>query len=94
MDTASWKIPAIYKHIERGGGVDHAEMFQVFNMGIGMVAFVPGDQADAAINLLAVRGLTAWKLGVVRQRHADETGDAPAKGGAGGAVTLVGDYRR
>jgi phosphoribosylformylglycinamidine cyclo-ligase len=36
IDTRSWKTPAIFGHIERGGRVDHAEMYQVFNMGIGM----------------------------------------------------------
>ena len=94
IDRSSWSPAPVFDFLMARGDVALAEAEHTFNMGIGMVAFVPGDQADAAINLLAVRGLTAWQLGVVRQRHADETGDAPAKGGAGGAVTLVGDYRR
>ena len=40
IDTAAWKVPAIFQHIEKGGGVDHAEMYQVFNMGIGMCVVV------------------------------------------------------
>ena len=47
IETASWKVPAIFQHIERGGGVDHAEMFQVFNMGIGMTVVVA--EKDAAM---------------------------------------------
>ena len=46
ISTASWKVPAIFQHIERGGKVDHAEMYQVFNMGIGMAVVVA--EKDAA----------------------------------------------
>ena len=48
IDTRSWKTPAIFQHIETGGRVDHAEMYQVFNMGIGMVVIVAAkDRAEA-----------------------------------------------
>jgi phosphoribosylformylglycinamidine cyclo-ligase len=40
IDTKSWKIPAIYQLLEKAGKVDRAEMFQVFNMGIGMAVVV------------------------------------------------------
>lgn len=40
IDTLAWKTPAIFQHIEKGGKVDHAEMYQVFNMGIGMTIIV------------------------------------------------------
>jgi phosphoribosylformylglycinamidine cyclo-ligase len=40
IETESWKVPAIFRHIEKGGGVEHAEMYQVFNMGIGMTLIV------------------------------------------------------
>jgi phosphoribosylformylglycinamidine cyclo-ligase len=37
----SWRVPAIFQIIQRGGAVNPAEMYQVFNMGIGMVLIVP-----------------------------------------------------
>ena len=40
IDTKTWEVPAIFRHIQEGGGVDKAEMYQVFNMGIGMVVVV------------------------------------------------------
>ncbi len=49
IDTRSWKTPAIYGHIERGGRVDHAEMYQVFNMGIGMTIIVAAKDRDAVL---------------------------------------------
>lgn len=48
IDTKSWQVPAIFRHIEEGGKVDHAEMYQVFNMGIGMVVVVAEKDLKAA----------------------------------------------
>jgi phosphoribosylformylglycinamidine cyclo-ligase len=68
IKTDSWKVPAIFQHIERGGGVDHAEMYQVFNMGIGMTVIVAeGDAASVAKKLKArVIGRIERGHGVVR----------------------------
>jgi phosphoribosylformylglycinamidine cyclo-ligase len=40
IDTHAWKVPAIFRHIGDGGKIDRAEMYQVFNMGIGMAVVV------------------------------------------------------
>ena len=45
---------------------------------------------DDALATLRERGVTSWVCGTVRDRRPGETGDAAAKGGAGGAATLVG----
>ncbi len=45
IDTKSWKVPAIFEHIREGGGVDRAEMYQVFNMGIGMAVIVSAKES-------------------------------------------------
>jgi phosphoribosylformylglycinamidine cyclo-ligase len=49
IDTGAWKTPAIYGHIQRGGKVDVAEMYQVFNMGIGMALVVTEKEAAAVL---------------------------------------------
>jgi phosphoribosylformylglycinamidine cyclo-ligase len=61
-------------------------------MGIGMVAVVPADAADASVHFLTERGLPAWVCGEVRERRDGETGDAEAKGGGGGVVRVMGNY--
>lgn len=43
----SWKVPPIFDMIERYGQVDHMEMYNIFNMGIGMVLVVDPDKLDA-----------------------------------------------
>ena len=68
-------------------------MERTFNQGVGMVALVDPASADATLARLAARGLSAWVAGTVRARREGESGDSPAKGGGGGAVTLVGHHR-
>jgi len=40
IDTTSWKVPPIFRLIQRGGDISREEMYQVFNMGIGMALVV------------------------------------------------------
>jgi phosphoribosylformylglycinamidine cyclo-ligase len=44
----SWRVPPIFHVIQRGGSVNPAEMYRVFNMGIGMVLIVPKEREAAA----------------------------------------------
>jgi phosphoribosylformylglycinamidine cyclo-ligase len=40
IDTSTWNVPAIFRLIQRSGGISTGEMYEVFNMGIGMVLVV------------------------------------------------------
>ncbi len=40
IDTKTWNVPTIFQILENNGKVAREEMYQVFNMGIGMVAIV------------------------------------------------------
>ena len=92
VDRATWEPQRIFGLIAGLGRVSRAEMERTFNMGIGMVAIVGPDGADAALRVLADRGVPAWVCGAVRERRAGETGDAVAKGGGGGAASVVGEH--
>lgn len=52
IDTKSWAVPAIFEFLQHHGKVDRMEMYQVFNMGIGMVAIVAEKNADKARSML------------------------------------------
>jgi phosphoribosylformylglycinamidine cyclo-ligase len=45
IDTQAWRTPAIFQIIQQGGKIDPAEMYQVFNMGIGMAMVVSRSDA-------------------------------------------------
>lgn len=49
VDCDSWAVPAIFRHIQKGGGVDAVEMYQVFNMGIGMTIVVAEKDVEAVL---------------------------------------------
>ena len=56
VETKSWRVPPIFDFLERHGEIDRMEMYQVFNMGIGMVAIVnENDSAKAGRILKAKR---------------------------------------
>jgi phosphoribosylformylglycinamidine cyclo-ligase len=92
LDRSTWSPQPVFGTITTLGRVDAADMERTFNMGIGMIAIVDRDDAQTAVDVLAARGLPAWVCGAVRERAPGESGDAEAKGGVGGAVTLVGAY--
>ncbi|MFA7323139.1 MAG: phosphoribosylformylglycinamidine cyclo-ligase [Candidatus Nanopelagicales bacterium] len=94
IQRSSWRPLPIFGLIARTGNVAQLESERTFNMGVGMVAIVGADDADEAIAFLSARGIPSWICGEVRTRREGETGDAEAKGGKGGAVTLQGDYQR
>ena len=92
VDRATWAPHPVFGLVGSTGRVEQAELERTFNMGIGMIAVVDPAGADAALARLAARGVPAWVCGQVRARRDGESGDAEAKGGPGGAVTLVGSY--
>jgi phosphoribosylformylglycinamidine cyclo-ligase len=61
----SWDVPPIFQFIRDRGGVDEAELYQVFNMGIGMTVIVARDKADAALRFIRAQRQAAWLIGEV-----------------------------
>jgi phosphoribosylformylglycinamidine cyclo-ligase len=55
IETKSWTVPPIFQIVQERGGVRGHEMYQVFNMGIGMVAIVPPNDAPAIAKQLRAR---------------------------------------
>ena len=61
----SWDMLPIFRLIVECGGVPEAELYQVFNMGIGMVAIVSADKADAVLKFICTQKHKAWLIGEV-----------------------------
>ncbi len=66
VETSSWNVPNLFQQLERAGGVDRAEMFRTFNMGVGMVVIAGDGEVDAVIGSAAAHGIRAWRLGRVQ----------------------------
>ena len=61
----TWNILPVFQIIEAKGGVPEAELYEVFNMGIGMTVIVAGDRADAVLKFIHAHGQAAWQIGEV-----------------------------
>jgi len=48
------------------GGIDERDMFNTFNMGVGMCIVVPKTQADKAVEMLTASGETAYIIGEIK----------------------------
>ncbi len=64
----SWEILPVFKFLESRGGVSHREMFNIFNMGIGMVIALDASEADKAIEILAAAGERASVIGKITDK--------------------------
>ncbi len=64
----SWEILPIFNFLEAKGGVPHREMFNIFNMGIGMVVALDAADADKAIEVLAKWGEKASVIGKITDK--------------------------
>ncbi|OGW67521.1 MAG: phosphoribosylformylglycinamidine cyclo-ligase [Nitrospirae bacterium RIFCSPLOWO2_02_FULL_62_14] len=63
LRRGSWPVPQIFPLIKKIGRVDEAEMYRVFNMGIGLVLIVSAGDADAVIAKAAALGDAGYKIG-------------------------------
>ena len=94
LERSTWTPAPVFGVIGELGRVDRLDLERTFNMGMGMIAVVSAADAERALALLSERGVPAWVCGNVRARQDGEAGDAEAKGGAGGAVRVVGEHPR
>jgi phosphoribosylformylglycinamidine cyclo-ligase len=70
IETKSWRVPPIFDFLERRGKIDRSEMYQVFNMGIGMVAIVSEKDSEQARRMLKAHRIGTIVKGKGRTRLA------------------------
>ena len=65
INEGTWPILPIFKYLEKTGNIPHREMFNVFNMGIGMMIIVKPEDSDKVIQILESKGEKAYKIGEI-----------------------------
>ena len=68
IETKSRRVPRIFKILQESGNLDAAEMYQVFNMGIGMVAVVSERDAQRAASILRAKQIGRIERGTGKTR--------------------------
>ncbi len=63
IKKSSLKIPPIFKLIQSEGNIPERDMFNTYNMGVGMSIVVPADEAEKALKILRENGEDAYPIG-------------------------------
>ena len=66
----SWPVPPVFELIQRSGDIPERDMYNTFNMGIGLVVAIPKDQVGSALDTLACAGEQAYVIGAVTKGEA------------------------
>ena len=64
IDRKSLRIPPIFGLIQRTGNIPERDMFNTYNMGVGMSIVVPESEAEKALEILRDSGEDAYVIGV------------------------------
>jgi phosphoribosylformylglycinamidine cyclo-ligase len=65
LDRQSWTIPPLFTWLQRAAGLDEAEMFRAFNMGVGLILVTSAADTDRTLAALHAVNEPAWRLGTV-----------------------------
>ncbi|MCH6547199.1 MAG: phosphoribosylformylglycinamidine cyclo-ligase, partial [Gemmatimonadetes bacterium] len=65
IDMSTWQVPPLFTFLQKGGNVERNEMFDVFNMGIGLVAVVSSDAVDEVQTAARAADVPTWVIGEV-----------------------------
>lgn len=68
VDASAIPRLEIFDYLQELGKVEQKEMFNTFNMGVGMVIFVNPEEAEASLESLAAADITGFKLGEVSSK--------------------------
>ena len=63
IDRDSWTVPPVFSWLQKLGDVDEAEMFRVFNMGVGLAVVVSDYYAESIQHQLSSQGFETWQIG-------------------------------
>lgn len=93
LDRSTWSPPAVFRVLADLGDLTLEQTEGTWNLGVGFLAVVAADQAEAAASTLSREGVATWQVGVVKDGTRPEGAfEQGAKGVDGGAVRLVGTY--
>ena len=65
IEKGTWEVLPIFRFLQKEGDIPEEEMYNVFNMGIGMVIAVSKEDAGRAIEILAGNGVNASLIGSI-----------------------------
>ena len=67
INKNSWKIPLIFEIIKEKGKIAEKEMFNVFNMGLGLILIVDKNKVDIVLDTIKKYSFTSYIIGEVKR---------------------------
>ena len=67
IDRSALRIPPVFKLLQKAGGIDERDMFNTYNMGVGMCVTVAEEDTDRALAILRNAGEDAYVMGSVTE---------------------------
>ena len=96
VDRSGWVVPPVFDLVRRLGSVPWDDLEGTLNLGVGMVAVVDPEWADAVLGVAQAADIPAWVLGGVHEAQSYGPRGrlvGGTKGVDGGAVDVFGSYR-
>ncbi len=66
IDRSSWQPPPLFHVIQQAGKIEQAEMFQVFNMGVGLIVLASQEHTGKILEMTREQGIDTWVMGEIR----------------------------
>lgn len=95
IDRGTWSPQDVFRVLASWAGHDLRDLERTWNLGLGFALVVRKSSASEIEKFVSVSGIHTWQLGVIESTACDAESEGyttNAKGVAGGAVRLVGDY--
>ncbi|MFC4766915.1 phosphoribosylformylglycinamidine cyclo-ligase [Effusibacillus consociatus] len=73
MNLGSWPVPPIFEVLQKTGDISSTDMFRTFNMGIGLIAVVPEEQAADFMREAISLGERAYQIGRIVKGNREVT---------------------
>jgi phosphoribosylformylglycinamidine cyclo-ligase len=67
VDPRTWELPPLFRTLQQAGQVPTAEMRDVFNLGVGLIAVLPAGAVAAAQRAASAHGVATWTIGEIRR---------------------------
>lgn len=74
IEKGSWEIPPIFSLMQKLGDVSEKDMYNTFNMGLGMILAVAKEGAQQVLQTLQEAGEKAWIVGRVEKSDEEKAG--------------------
>ena len=72
IDTGSWEFPDVFKWLEKEGDISKADMYRIFNCGIGMAIFVDKNEVNKISQRISKMGYKNFVIGeLIKKENTD-----------------------